>query len=44
MVLDQYVLTNGIVYIISSYPRYYDKSLYALLRDNTISGLSQNLK
>ena len=44
MILDQFVLTNGIVYIINSYPRYYDKSLYALLRENTISGLAQNLK
>lgn len=43
IILDKVDLTNGVVYIINSFPRYYDKSLYALLRDNTVGGLGQNL-
>lgn len=44
IVLDKFDLTNGVVYLINAYPRYFDKSLYALLRDNGFNGLSQNLK
>jgi hypothetical protein len=40
-ILEQFECSNGFVYIISAYPRYYDKSLWNLI--STESGLRQNL-
>ena len=42
--MDKIDLSNGIVYMISAFPRYYEKSIYMLLKDNSITGLSQNTK
>ncbi len=45
IILDRFELTNGIVYLIDSYPQYYDSSLYMLPKDtNTVTGLGQNIK
>lgn len=44
ILLDKYELSNGIIYLMNSYPRYYENSLYQILRSNTIAGLSQSLK
>ena len=43
MILDMFELTNGIVYLINAYPRFYDKSLLVLLTENDVNGLGQNL-
>ncbi|CAF0733711.1 unnamed protein product [Brachionus calyciflorus] len=43
LILDMFELTNGIVYLINAYPRFYDKSLLVLLNDNDVNGLGQNL-
>lgn len=43
IILDKFELSNGIVYLIDSYPQYYQKSLYTLAKDNSVSGLSQNI-
>jgi len=43
IILDKFELSNGIVYLIDTYPQYYDKSLYTLSKDNSISGLGQNI-
>lgn len=43
MILDMFELSNGIVYLINDYPRFYDKSLLVLLNDNDVPGLAQNL-
>ena len=44
ILLDYYVCSNGIVYLMNSYPRYYDMSVYQLLTSGTISILTQNSK
>ncbi|RNA17339.1 adhesin [Brachionus plicatilis] len=43
MVLDMFELSNGLVYLISEYPRFYDKSLLVLFNENDVAGLAQNL-
>ncbi len=43
VILDTFQCTNGIIYLVNSYPRYYDKSLLSLLQDGDINGLAQNL-
>ena len=43
VILDTFQCTNGIVYLLKSYPRYYDKSLLMLLNDGDVNGLAQNL-
>ena len=43
IILDKFECTNGIVYIIDSYPQYYDKSLYLLAKDNSVAGLAPNI-
>lgn len=43
IILDKFELTNGIVYLIDSYPQYYDSSLYMLSKSNSINGFSQNI-
>lgn len=43
LVIDMFELSNGIVYLINSYPRFYDKSLLFLITDNDVNGLGQNL-
>ena len=42
--MDKIDLGNGIVYMINAYPRYFEKSIYMLMKENTVTGLSQNLK
>jgi hypothetical protein len=44
ILLHKYELTNGIIYLMSSYPRYYDQSIFQLLVNNVVPGLGQNLK
>lgn len=43
VIIDTYQLTNGVVYLLNSYPRYYDKSFLKLLEDGDVNGLAQNL-
>lgn len=43
IIIDRVELVNGVVYLLNSYPRYYDKSILLLLQDNEINGLAQNL-
>lgn len=43
MVTDYYQLANGFVYLLNAYPRYYDKSFLALLTQNDVPGLAQQL-
>lgn len=44
IILDRFELTNGIVYLIDSYPQYYDSSLYMLSKaPNAPTGLGQNI-
>lgn len=40
---DYYQLTNGYVYFLNAYPRYYDKSFLALLTQGDVSGLSSQV-
>ena len=44
ILLDYFVCSNGIVYLMNSYPRYYDMSVYQLLTSGTIPTLTQNTK
>lgn len=44
VLLENYELANGIVYMMNAYPRFYDKSLWDLLKGGDIPALSQNLK
>jgi hypothetical protein len=43
VITDYYQLTNGYVYFLNSYPRYFDKSLLLLLQQGDVTGLAQNL-
>jgi hypothetical protein len=43
IILDRFDLTNGIVYVINSYPRFYEKSLLMMLQEGDVNGLAQNL-
>ncbi len=43
IIIDKYELRNGNVFILKTFPRYYDKSLLMLLQDNDVPGLAQNL-
>lgn len=43
IILDKFDLTNGVVYLINAYPRYYEKSLLGLLNDGDVNGLASNL-
>lgn len=40
---DYFQLLNGYVYLLNSYPRYYDKSFYGLLTQGDVSGLAQQV-
>lgn len=43
IILDKFECTNGIVYVLNAYPRYFDKGLLSLLQTGEVNGLSQNL-
>ena len=44
ILLDYFVCSNGIIYLMNSYPRYYDTSAYQLLISGVIPSLTQNTK
>jgi hypothetical protein len=43
IILDIFVLTNGIVYLMDSMPHYYDNSIYDMAKNNVYNGLSNQL-
>lgn len=43
IILDKFECTNGVIYVIDSYPQYHDGSLYMLAKGNSINGLGQNI-